>query len=120
MEAILADYPYLKERHVWFAAGYVTGHDKMWNDEKTHMAAEQGQAMKRKETMSTDDFEMPKDRSRLLTGPEIRRAFWRLANEIEDDRPQTAAAIRSLLAIYGGGNRNCRLPESVTAILRGI
>ena len=46
--------------------------------------------------MSTDDFEMPKDRSRLLTGPEIRRAFWRLANEIEDDRPQTAAAIRSL------------------------
>lgn len=29
------------------------------------MAAEQGQAMKRKETMSTDDFEMPKDRSRL-------------------------------------------------------
>lgn len=34
MEAILADYPYLKERHVWFAAGYVTGHDKMWNDEK--------------------------------------------------------------------------------------
>ncbi len=25
MEKILADYPYLTERHVWFAAGYVTG-----------------------------------------------------------------------------------------------
>ena len=25
MEAILTDYPQLTERHVWFAAGYVTG-----------------------------------------------------------------------------------------------
>lgn len=27
MQAVLADYPYLTERHVWFAAGYVTRHE---------------------------------------------------------------------------------------------
>jgi uncharacterized protein (DUF433 family) len=34
METILADYPYLTERHVWFAAGYVTGRDMLWDKEK--------------------------------------------------------------------------------------
>jgi uncharacterized protein (DUF433 family) len=33
MASILADYPYLTERHVWFAAGYATGRDKLWDKE---------------------------------------------------------------------------------------